>query len=315
VPLDLHIVNPSVLDQTCGEEDRTQSSILQKISALPFPFPKMPPEGEWIRSNSPDLELAALPPPRRAPKTSTGPPSPPDVEADGANVTHMSSPVIPVFSIDNSINTFPVRRETTSATILPSSDFLNLRQSRSVANTSLAMDSADSLSDAPNLSSCGSFIPSISITPSSPRPLTNPQRPNSKRPFIGDTRPKLDPLLRITTNNATPLQPFQGSEAQNAPSNYAIVQLIPSVHKVAEETDPYSNGYSTFTKSCLNATPSVVFRPGTANTFGGSENIRPGTSDSVQSATSTPTERFKTLAGYSSIRTSQASFSSTETPY
>jgi len=299
VPLDLHIVNPSVLDQTCEEEDRTQSSVLQNISALPSSFPKMPPEGEWMRSSSPDLELAALPPPRRAPKASTGSPPRPYVEADSANVTHISSPIIPVFSIDNTINSFPLCRKTTLATISPSPDSLNLRQSHSVANTSLAMNSADSLSDIPDLSSCGPFMPSISITPPSHPPLTNPQRPNL---FIEDARP---PLFRITTNNTPPHQPFPNqeysSEAQNTPSNYTAVQLVPSLHNVAEETDPNSNAYLTFTRS-LNATSSVVFRPGTANTFGGSENIRPGTSDSVQSAISTPPERFKThspLAGYS----------------
>jgi hypothetical protein len=66
-------------------------------------------------------------------------------------------------------------------------------------------------------------------------------------------------------------------------------------------------------------TPSVVFRPGTANTFGGSEtlalNTRPGTSDSVRSAISTITERrrvYPHLAG-SSSRGSASPTSSTET--
>ena len=283
MPLDLHIVNPSVLDQACLEEDRSQPSILRNISAFPS-FPKMPPDGEWIRSNSPDLELAALPPPRRAPKFSTSSPSLSDVETDGTNVTLCSSPVIPVFSVDNTINTFPFK-------ISPSSDSPDLHQS------SLTMDGADSLR---NLSSCGSFIPSISVTPPSL------QRPNCKRLFIGDP------------HNTPPLQPFQenSSETSNTPSSYTIVQLMPSMDKVPEATDPNSSPYSTFTRSSLNATPSVVFRPGTANTFGGSESFRPGTSDSVQSAISTPTERFKShspLAGYSLRRTT--SFASTETPY
>jgi hypothetical protein len=83
VPLDLRIVNPSVLDQAChDEEDR--SCILQSQSVPTTP--KMPPEGGWTRTNSPDLDLAALPlPPHRAPKISTGLPSQSGIGTD--NIT------------------------------------------------------------------------------------------------------------------------------------------------------------------------------------------------------------------------------------
>lgn len=186
--------------------------------------------------------------PRRAPKGSTGPPSPSGsgAEAGDLNITHSSSPLISVLSVDNRHESSII--PTTRSTFSPISTTLK-PQSRSFTNTSSAMNEG-LLRVIPGSVSSVSVVPfSVSLPP--PRHLTN------TRPKHQDVRP---PLVR------------------------------------AEETDPNSTSYLTFTRS-LNATPSVVFRPGTADTFGGSDcfasNIRPGTSDSAHSASSTITERGK----------------------
>lgn len=247
-----HIVSPSALDKTHPVDDMSlegnwpPGSGLQNLSvSASAASPKTPQEGDWIRSESPDPELTALPlPPRRTPKSSIAPAPLEPQPFSGIEDVNSRSPSIPIFSVENAINSFQAG----------DSPISNLPYRRQIHTDSSMISAGLKSSNMPTPP-----IPSVSVSP-----------------------------------------PSCPDEFWRPP---------------ADEANRNSNAYLTFARSSLNVTPSVVFRPGTANTFGGSEvaptNIRPGTSDSVQSTASILTQRGKIYS--SGLRRTSISTSSTET--
>lgn len=258
--LQRRIVNPNEFEKAYSQEEGKSGSNSQlQVQELHVPFlppsPSTPREGDWVRSQSPDIELISLPlPPRKASKqVCTAAHS---FASMGENdINRPGSPIIPNFSTSEAINTFP------SSPILT----MSLKTSSTQAN----IDASQVVSprDPPS-----STLPPVvlinALSTPPPRPVKNPHR------YVQAER-----LHSHDVDVAEP-QHRRRSKSMGTESNMSLSPSMRSPENSSESTK--LSPHMKFVRSPTVLPFSTIIRPGTANTFGGA-GMRSGMRDSVAS--------------------------------
>ncbi len=275
VALERHIVNPSVLEKAYSQEEEKNGSNLQPqveelLAPLVPPSPNTPREGDWVRSQSPDIELVSLPLPPRKPSKQVSPAerqvhSAHSYASLGENDINCSgSPIIPTFSINKVINAFPSpsRPKTLS--------YRGLTQADTAVTPSVPMRDPPDSTSPPVASSNPSSVPT-------PRHLKSSRKSSVKR------------LPSVDVDGVPPSSTVHDrhrSKSTGAESNRSLSPPTQMTESPSENAHfPLHLAFVRSQLALSASASSAVIRPGTPNTFG-SAGVRPGTSESIDSVAS-----------------------------
>lgn len=263
VALERRIVNPSVLEKAYSQEEERnhlKPQVEELLAPLVPPSPNTPREGDWVRSQSPDIELVSLPlPPRKSSKQvspaerqihSFAPLGEKDINCSG-------SPIIPTFSTKEVINVF-------SSSSRPKT--LSYTEADTSVTPSVPTTSGSSTRD--------------SMAP--PIPTSNPSSIPTPRHLKSSRKSSVKRLPSVGVDEL-PLHYRHRSKSTGPESNYNRTSQSPSENASFPFDLAFIRSQMALSSSASSA---VIHRPGTANTFGSAGVQRPGTGESTSSVAS-----------------------------